>query len=59
MLYERTTLSKLPKKTIKTQLKELKQEDIMTLELVFRNLYFSIFWNLPILILRSIWKAAY
>lgn len=39
MLYERTALSKLPEKTIEMQLKELKEEDKMTSELVFRDPY--------------------
>lgn len=39
MLYERTALSKLPEKTIKMQLEELKEEDKMTPELVFRDPY--------------------
>ncbi|MCK4257128.1 DUF1016 family protein [candidate division WOR-3 bacterium] len=39
MLYERTALSKLPEKTIKMQLKELKEKDKMTPELVFRDPY--------------------
>lgn len=39
MLYERTALSKLPEKTIENQLKELKEEDKMTPELVFRDPY--------------------
>lgn len=39
MLYERTALSKLPEQTIKNQLKELKEEDKMTPELVFRDPY--------------------
>lgn len=39
MLYERTALSKFPEKTIKIQLKELKEEDKMTPELVFRDPY--------------------
>jgi len=39
MLYERTALSKLPDKTIEMQLKELKEEDKMTPELVFRDPY--------------------
>jgi len=39
MLYERTALSKLPEKTIETQLKELKEKDKMTPELVFRDPY--------------------
>lgn len=39
MLYERTALSKLPEKTIEIQLKELKEEDKMTPELVFRDPY--------------------
>lgn len=37
MLYERTALSKLPEKTIEMQLKELREEDKMTPELVFRD----------------------
>jgi len=39
MLYERTVLSKLPEKTIEMQLKELKEKDKMTPELVFRDPY--------------------
>lgn len=39
MLYERTALSKFPEKTIELQLKELKEEDKMTPELVFRDPY--------------------
>lgn len=39
MLYERTALSKLPEETIKMQLKELKEKDKMTPELVFRDPY--------------------
>ena len=39
LLYERTGLSHLPKKTIENQLKELKEEDKMTPELVFRDPY--------------------
>jgi len=39
MLYERTALSKLPEETIKMQLTELKEEDKMTPELVFRDPY--------------------
>ncbi|MFH1859618.1 MAG: DUF1016 N-terminal domain-containing protein [bacterium] len=39
MLYERTALSKLPEKTIEMQLQELKEEDKMTPELVFRDPY--------------------
>ena len=39
MLYERTALSKLPEKTIGMQLKELKEEDKITPELVFRDPY--------------------
>lgn len=39
MLYERTALSKLPEKTIEIQLKELKEEDKMTPEIVFRDPY--------------------
>ena len=39
MLYERTALSKLPEKTIEMQLKELKEEDKITPELVFRDPY--------------------
>lgn len=39
MLYERTALSKLPEKTVENQLKELKEKDKMTPELVFRDPY--------------------
>lgn len=39
MLYERTALSKLPEKTIEMQLKELKEEDKVAPELVFRDPY--------------------
>jgi len=39
MLYERTALSKLPEKTIELQLRELKEENKMTPELVFRDPY--------------------
>lgn len=39
MLYERTALSKLPRKTIENQLQELKEHDKMTPELVFRDPY--------------------
>ncbi|MFH0797602.1 MAG: PDDEXK nuclease domain-containing protein [Candidatus Omnitrophota bacterium] len=39
MLYERTALSKLPEKTIENQLRELKEKDKMTPELVFRDPY--------------------
>jgi len=43
MLYERTALSKLPEKTIVMQLKELKEKDKMTPELVFRDHYVTHF----------------
>lgn len=46
MLYERTALSKLPDKTIEMQLKELKEEDKMTPELVFRDPYILDFLEL-------------
>lgn len=39
MLYERTALSKLPDKTIEDQLRELKEQDKMTPELVFKDPY--------------------
>jgi predicted nuclease of restriction endonuclease-like (RecB) superfamily len=39
MLYERTALSKLPEETIKNQLKDLKEKDKMTPELVLRDPY--------------------
>lgn len=39
MLYERTTLSKLPEKTIENQLKELKSSNKMTPEIIFRDPY--------------------
>ena len=42
MLYERTALSKLPEKTIENQLRELKEKDKITPELVFRDPYFVI-----------------
>jgi len=42
MLYERTAISKLPEKTIEMQLKELKEEDKTTTELVFRDSYVSL-----------------
>lgn len=54
MLYERTALSKLPEKTIEMQLKELKEKDKMTPELVFRNHYFVIPAKAGIH--KSIWK---
>ena len=46
MLYERTGLSRLPEKTIENQLKELKEEDKMTPELVFRDPYVLDFLDL-------------
>ncbi len=39
MLYEGTALSKLPEKTIEMQLKELKEKDKITPELVFKDPY--------------------
>ena len=39
MLYERTALSKLPEETIANQLRELKEKEKMTPELVFRDPY--------------------
>jgi len=39
MLYERIALSKLPEKTIENQLRELKEKDKITPELVFRDPY--------------------
>jgi len=39
MLYERTALSKLPEETIKNQLKDLKEKDKMTPDLVLRDPY--------------------
>ena len=39
MLFERTALSKLPEETIKMQLKELREQDKMTPEMVFKDPY--------------------
>ena len=39
MLYERTALSKSPEKTIKMQIKELKEKDKMTPEIIFKDPY--------------------
>ncbi len=46
LLYERTALSRLPEKTIENQLKELKEEDKMTPDLVFRDPYVLDFMHL-------------
>jgi predicted nuclease of restriction endonuclease-like (RecB) superfamily len=40
MLYERTSISKKPHKTILNDLKELKEQDKMSPDLVFRGPYF-------------------
>ncbi|HEX7319411.1 MAG TPA: hypothetical protein VF399_03520 [bacterium] len=47
MLYERTALSKLPEETIKMQLKELREQDKMTPEMVFKDPYVLDFFRNP------------
>jgi predicted nuclease of restriction endonuclease-like (RecB) superfamily len=46
MLYERTAISKKPEKTIKNELNQLRDEQKMTPELVFRDPYFLDFLGL-------------
>ncbi|MEI8084741.1 MAG: PDDEXK nuclease domain-containing protein [Paludibacter sp.] len=46
MLYERTAISKKPELTIKNELKQLKDEGILTMDLVFRDPYFLDFLGL-------------
>ena len=46
MLYERTALSKKPDSLIKQELKALRDEDLMTADLVFRDPYFLDFLGL-------------
>jgi len=46
MLYERTALSKKPDKLIRQELAELREEDILTPDLVFRDPYFLDFLGL-------------
>jgi len=47
MLFERTAISAKPEKTIKEALQKLRQEKIITPELVFKNSYVLNFLNLP------------
>ncbi len=46
MLYERTAISKKPDKLIKTEIAELREEDKLTPDLVFRDTYFLDFLGL-------------
>ena len=46
MLYERTAISKKPEKLIEKELKELREEDKLTPDLVFRDPYFLDFLGL-------------
>ncbi len=46
MLYERTVISKKPEETIKSELKQLKDSQQITPDLVFRDPYFLDFLNL-------------
>jgi predicted nuclease of restriction endonuclease-like (RecB) superfamily len=46
MLYERTAISKKPKQLIKQEIKELRDEDKLTPDLVFRDPYFLNFLGL-------------
>lgn len=46
MLFERTALSKKPEKLIEQELKTLREEDLLTPELVFRDPYFLDFLGL-------------
>lgn len=46
MLYERTAISKKPKQLITQEIKQLREEDILTPDLVFRNPYFLDFLGL-------------
>lgn len=46
MLYERTAISKKPKQLISQEIKQLREEDILTPDLVFRNPYFLDFLGL-------------
>jgi len=46
MLYERTAISKKPKQLIKQEIKELRDEDKLTPDLVFRDPYFLNFHGL-------------
>lgn len=46
MLYERTAISKKPKQLIKQEIKELRDEDKLTPDLVFRDPYFLDFLGL-------------
>lgn len=46
MLYERTAISKKPEVTVSNELKQLREEDILTPDLVFRDPYFLDFLGL-------------
>lgn len=46
MLYERTAISKKPKQLIKQEIKDLRDEDKLTPDLVFRDPYFLNFLGL-------------
>lgn len=46
MLFERTAISRKPEETIKTELAELRDEDKLTTDLVFRDTYFLDFLGL-------------
>jgi predicted nuclease of restriction endonuclease-like (RecB) superfamily len=46
MLFERTSISKQPKEVIKEGLKNLREEDLLSPELVFRDPYFLGFLGL-------------
>ncbi|MFY9556869.1 MAG: PDDEXK nuclease domain-containing protein [Blastocatellia bacterium] len=46
MLYERTALSKKPEKLVRQQLKDLREEDKVTADLVFKDPYFLDFLGL-------------
>ena len=47
MLFERTAIAEKPKETIKEALQKLKEEKIVSPELVFKNSYVLDFLNLP------------
>ena len=46
MLYERTAISRKPEETIKNEISELREEDKLTSDLVFRDTYFLDFLGL-------------
>ena len=53
MLYERTALSKKPEKLAELEIKELREEDKLTPDLVFRDPYFLDFLDDKFLVLKS------